>query len=232
MTTDLTYILKNRILILDGAMGTMIQRYKLAEEDYRGERFATVTKLQKGNNDLLCLTRPDVIEAIHREYLEAGADIIETNSFNGTSISMEDYGMESYVKEINMEAARIARRAADEYTKKNPEKPRFVAGSMGPTNKTASISPKVENPIFRAVTFDDLRISYKEQVEGLIEGGVDILLVETIFDTLNAKAALFAIEEVKKERGLDIPVMISVTLSDKGGRTLSGANDRCFLGIC
>lgn len=229
MTTDLTYILKNRILILDGAMGTMIQRYKLAEEDYRGERFANVTKLQKGNNDLLCLTRPDVIEAIHREYLEAGADIIETNSFNGTSISMEDYGMESYVKEINMEAARIARRAADEYTKKNPEKPRFVAGSMGPTNKTASISPKVENPIFRAVTFDDLRISYKEQVEGLIEGGVDILLVETIFDTLNAKAALFAIEEVKKERGLDIPVMISVTLSDKGGRTLSGQTIGAFL---
>ena len=229
MNNKLHNILKDRILILDGAMGTMIQRYKLTEEDYRGARFADVERLQKGNNDLLCLTQPQIIEAIHREYLEAGVDIIETNSFNGTSISMEDYGMESLVKEINIEAARIARRAADDYNKKNPDKPRFVAGAMGPTNKTASISPKVENPIFRAVTFDDLRISYKEQVEGLVEGGVDILLVETIFDTLNAKAALFAIEEVKKGRGLDIPVMISVTLSDKGGRTLSGQTIGAFL---
>lgn len=229
MKDKISNILKNRILILDGAMGTMIQRYKLTEEDFRGERFKDSPKLLKGNNDLLCLTRPDVIEAIHREYLEAGADIIETNSFNGTSISMEDYGMEALTKEINIEAAKIARRAADEYNKKTPDKPRFVAGAMGPTNKTASISPKVENPIFRAVTFDDLKISYKEQVEGLVEGGVDILLVETIFDTLNAKAALFAIEEVKKERGLDIPVMISVTLSDKGGRTLSGQTIGAFL---
>lgn len=229
MNNKIHNILKDRILILDGAMGTMIQRYKLTEEDYRGTRFANVERLQKGNNDLLCLTQPQIIEAIHRQYLEAGADIIETNSFNGTSISMEDYGMESLVKEINTEAARIARRAADDYNKKNPDKPRFVAGAMGPTNKTASISPKVENPIFRAVTFDDLRISYKEQVEGLVDGGVDILLVETIFDTLNAKAALFAIEEVKKERNLDIPVMISVTLSDKGGRTLSGQTIGAFL---
>lgn len=225
----LTEILKHRVLILDGAMGTMIQRYKLVEEDYRGERFKDVDKLQKGNNDLLCLTRPDVISAIHREYLEAGADIIETNSFNGTSISMEDYGMESVVREINIAAARLARAAADEYTAKTPEKPRFVAGAMGPTNKTASISPKVENPMFRAVTFDDLRIAYKEQAEGLIEGGADLLLVETIFDTLNAKAALFAIEEVKREQGLDIPVMISVTLADKGGRTLSGQTIGAFL---
>lgn len=229
MKNKIQNILQNRILILDGAMGTMIQRYKLTEEDYRGEQFANVERLQKGNNDLLCLTRPDIIAAIHREYLEAGADIIETNSFNGTSISMEDYGMEAVVREINIEAARLARAVADEYTQKNPDKPRFVAGAMGPTNKTASISPKVENPIFRAVTFDDLRLSYKEQVEGLIEGGVDILLVETIFDTLNAKAALFAIEEVKKERGLDIPIMISVTLSDKGGRTLSGQTVGAFL---
>lgn len=225
----LTEILKHRVLILDGAMGTMIQRYKLVEEDYRGNRFKDVDKLQKGNNDLLCLTRPDVISAIHREYLEAGADIIETNSFNGTSISMEDYGMESVVREINIAAARLARAAADEYTAKTPDKPRFVAGSMGPTNKTASISPKVENPMFRAVTFDDLRIAYKEQAEGLIEGGADLLLVETIFDTLNAKAALFAIEEVKREQGLDIPVMISVTLADKGGRTLSGQTIGAFL---
>lgn len=227
--TKLIDILKKRILILDGAMGTMIQRYKLTEEDFRGERFKNVEKLQKGNNDLLCLTRPDVIEAIHKEYLDAGADIIETNSFNSTSISMEDYGMESVVKEINREAAKIARRAADKYSLKTPDKPRFVAGSMGPTNKTASISPKVENPIFRAVTFDDLRIAYKEQAEGLIEGGADLLLVETIFDTLNAKAALFAIEEVKKERGIDIPIMISVTLADKGGRTLSGQTIGAFL---
>ena len=229
MDSKLTEILKHRILILDGAMGTMIQRYKLTEEDYRGERFKDVERLQKGNNDLLCLTQPQIIEAIHKEYLEAGADIIETNSFNSTSISMEDYGMESMVREINREAAKLARQAADEYTEKTPDKPRFVAGSMGPTNKTASISPKVENPIFRAVTFDDLRRAYKEQAEGLVEGGIDVFLVETIFDTLNAKAALFAIEEVKREQGVDIPVMISVTLADKGGRTLSGQTVGAFL---
>lgn len=222
-------ILKNRILILDGAMGTMIQRYKLKEEDFRGERFKDTTILLKGNNDLLSLTRPDIIEAIHKEYLEVGADIIETNSFNANSISMEDYDMSRLAKEINVAAARIARKAADDYTKQNPSKPRFVAGSIGPTNKTASMSPKVENPIYRAVTFDDLHDAYKEQIEGLIDGGVDLLLIETIFDTLNAKAALFAAEEVRKERNVDVPIMISVTLSDKAGRTLSGQTIGAFL---
>lgn len=222
-------ILKERILILDGAMGTMIQRYKLTEEDFRGERFKDFNVLLKGNNDLLCLTRPDVIETIHREYLEVGTDIIETNTFNTNSISMEDYNMSDLVKEINIAAAKLARKAADDYTKQNPDKPRFVAGSIGPTNKTASMSPKVENPIFRAVTFDDLRFAYKEQIEGLVDGGVDLLLIETIFDTLNAKAALFAAEEVRKERKVDLPIMISVTLSDKGGRTLSGQTIGGFL---
>lgn len=222
-------ILKERILILDGAMGTMIQRYKLTEEDFRGERFKDFNVLLKGNNDLLCLTRPDVIETIHREYLEVGTDIIETNTFNANSISMEDYNMSDLVKEINIAAAKLARKAADDYTKQNPNKPRFVAGSIGPTNKTASMSPKVENPIFRAVTFDDLRFAYKEQIEGLVGGGVDLLLIETIFDTLNAKAALFAAEEVRKERKVDLPIMISVTLSDKGGRTLSGQTIGGFL---
>ncbi len=229
MTNKITEILKQRILILDGAMGTMIQRYKLQEEDYRGERFKDVKKPQKGNNDLLSLTQPEIIKTIHRQYLEAGADIIETNSFNGTTISMEDYGMEDIVKEMNCQAAKIAREVADEYNKKTPDKPRFVAGAMGPTNRTASISPKVENPMFRAVTFDDLVLAYRQQVEGLIEGGVDLFLVETIFDTLNAKAALFAIEEVRKEKGLDLPIMISVTLTDKAGRTLSGQTIGAFL---
>ena len=222
-------LLKEKILILDGAMGTMIQRYKLTEEDFRGNRFADSTILLKGNNDLLSLTRPDIIEAIHREYLEVGTDIIETNTFNANAISLEDYDMTHLVKEINIEAAKIARKAADHYTNLNPEKPRFVAGSIGPTNKTASMSPKVENPIFRAVIFDDLRIAYTEQIEGLLEGGVDLLLIETIFDTLNAKAALFAADEVRKAQYIDIPIMISVTLSDKGGRTLSGQTLEAFL---
>lgn len=225
----ITDILKERILVLDGAMGTMIQRYKLKEEDFRGERFKDSKILLKGNNDLLCLTRPDVIEAIHREYLEAGADIIETNTFNANAISMEDYDMASIVKEINIEAVRIARKAADDFIHQTPDKPRFVAGSIGPTNKTASMSPKVEDPIFRAVTFDDLYLTYKEQIEALIEGGVDLLLIETIFDTLNAKAALFAANEVRKEKGINIPIMISVTLSDKGGRTLSGQTIGAFV---
>jgi len=222
-------ILKNRILILDGAMGTMIQRYKLTEDDFRGERFKDSTILLKGNNDLLSLTRPDVIEAIHREYLDVGTDIIETNTFNANAISMEDYNMSELSKEINIAAAKLARKAADDYTKQNPDKPRFVAGSIGPTNKTASMSPKVENPIFRAVTFDDLYFAYKEQIEGLVDGGVDLLLIETIFDTLNAKAALFAADEVRKERNVELPIMISVTLSDKGGRTLSGQTIGGFL---
>lgn len=229
MKTNIKNILKQRILILDGAMGSLIQKYKLTEEDFRGERFKDVTILQKGNNDLLCLTQPAIIETIHREYLEVGVDIIETNTFNANSISMEDYDMAPLVKEINKAAAEIARKAADEYTAKNTDKPRFVAGSIGPTNKTASMSPKVENPIYRAVTFDDLYKAYKEQIEGLVDGGVDLLLVETIFDTLNAKAALFAADEVRKERNIDLPIMISVTLSDKGGRTLSGQTIGAFV---
>lgn len=224
-------ILSKRILILDGAMGTMIQRYKLTEEDYRGERFKDSVILQKGNNDLLCLTQPEIIEAIHREYLEVGTDIIETNTFNAQAISMEDYGMQdsALVREINIEAAHIARKVANEYTQRNPDKPRFVAGSVGPTNKTASMSPRVEEPMYRAVTFDDLHKAYKEQIDALAEGGVDLLLIETIFDTLNAKAALFAADEVRKERNLELPIMISVTLSDKGGRTLSGQTIGGFL---
>ncbi|WP_165021310.1 methionine synthase [Dysgonomonas sp. ZJ279] len=222
-------ILKERILILDGAMGTMIQRYQLVEEDFRGERFKDSATLLKGNNDLLCLTRPDVIETIHREYLDAGADIIETNTFNATSISLDDYHMAHLVREINVAAAKLARKAANDYTNKNPDKPRFVAGSIGPTNKTASMSPKVENPIYRAVTFDDLHQAYKEQIEGLVDGGVDLLLIETIFDTLNAKAALFAADEVRKDRNIDLPIMISVTLTDRGGRTLSGQTIGGFL---
>ncbi|SHE55486.1 methionine synthase [Dysgonomonas macrotermitis] len=222
-------ILKQRILILDGAMGSLIQQYKLQEEDFRGERFKDTVILQKGNNDLLCLTRPDVIEAIHNKYLEAGADIIETNSFNATAISMEDYGMQDLVYEVNVAAAQLAKKAADKYTALNPDKPRFVAGSIGPTNKTASMSPRVEDPMYRAVTFDDMHRVYKEQIEGLVDGGVDLLLIETIFDTLNAKAALFAAEEVRKEKGVDVPIMISVTLSDKGGRTLSGQTIGAFL---
>ncbi|MDH6354808.1 5-methyltetrahydrofolate--homocysteine methyltransferase [Dysgonomonas sp. PH5-45] len=229
MKHNIREILNERILILDGAMGSLIQEYKLSEEDFRGERFKDVVILQKGNNDLLCLTRPDVIEAIHVKYLDAGADIIETNSFNANAISLEDYDMVPLAKEINIAAARIARQAADRYTAQNPGKPRFVAGSIGPTNKTTSMSPRVEDPMYRAVNYDDMRHAYKEQIEGLIEGGVDLLLVETIFDTLNAKAALFAAEEVMAERGIDIPVMISVTLSDKAGRTLSGQTIGAFL---
>lgn len=210
-------------------MGSLIQEYKLTEEDFRAERFKDAVILQKGNNDLLSLTRPDIIEAIHKRYLEAGADIIETNTFNANAISLEDYGMAFLTKEINCESARLAKRIANEYTLKNPDKPRFVAGSIGPTNKTASMSPRVEDPIYRAVTFDDMYRIYKEQIEGLVDGGVDLLLVETIFDTLNAKAALFAVDEVRKERNVDIPVIISVTLSDKGGRTLSGQTIGGFL---
>lgn len=222
-------ILKERILILDGAMGSLIQGFKLTEEDFRGERFKDVTILQKGNNDLLSITRPDIIENIHRQYLDAGADIIETNTFNAQAISLEDYDMVDLSYEINVAAAKLARKISDEYTKQNPDKPRFVAGSIGPTNKTTSMSPKVEDPMYRAVSFDDMYRAYKEQIEGLVDGGVDVVLIETIFDTLNAKAALFAAEEVRKERNIDLPIMISVTLSDKGGRTLSGQTIGAFL---
>ena len=221
--------LDHRILVLDGAMGTMIQRYKLAEADYRGERFAQWNSLVKGNNDLLVLTQPDIIKAIHSEYLEAGADIIETNTFNAQTISMDDYGMGSLVREINLAGARLARQAADEFTAKNPTKPRFVAGAVGPTNKTASMSPDVNNPAFRAVSFDDLVVAYKEQILALIEGGVDALLIETIFDTLNAKAAIFAAEEAMAELDKRVEIMLSATVADKSGRTLSGQTIRAFL---
>ena len=221
--------IKNRILVLDGAMGTMLQRYNFSEEDFRGERFKDFPHSLKGNNDLLSLTQPKAIRDIHAQYFEAGADIVETNTFSGTTIGMADYHLEDIVYELNFQSAKIAREVADEFTAKNPEKPRFVAGSIGPTNRTASMSPDVNDPGFRAVTFDDLRIAYKQQVEALIDGGVDLLLVETIFDTLNAKAALFAIEEVKDERKIDIPIMVSGTITDASGRTLSGQTVEAFL---
>ncbi|MFL9843033.1 homocysteine S-methyltransferase family protein [Flavobacterium rhizosphaerae] len=222
-------VLAKRILVLDGAMGTMLQRYNFTEEDYRGERFKDFPHPLKGNNDLLSLTQPEAIKEVHRKYFAAGADIVETNTFSGTTIGMADYHMEDLVYELNYESARLAREAADEFTAANPDKPRFVAGSIGPTNRTASMSPDVNDPGYRAVTFDDLRIAYKEQVKALIEGGSDILLVETIFDTLNAKAALFAIEEVKEELGVDTPIMVSGTITDASGRTLSGQTVEAFL---
>jgi len=229
MKKQIEVILKERIMILDGAMGTMIQAYKFEEEDYRGERFKDYEVLLKGNNDLLTLTQPEAIKEIHRKYFEAGADIIETNTFSGTTIAMADYAMEDLVYELNYESARIAKEVALEFTAKEPHKPRFVAGSMGPTNKTASMSPDVNDPGFRAVTFEELRKAYKQQGEALLDGGVDILLVETVFDTLNAKAALFAIEEIKDERGIDIAVMLSGTITDASGRTLSGQTAEAFL---
>lgn len=222
-------VIKKRILVLDGAMGTMLQRYKFTEADFRGDRFKDYPTALKGNNDLLSLTQPNAIAEVHRKYFEAGADIVETNTFSGTTIAMADYDMEDLVYELNFESAKIAKYVATEFTNKNPEKPRFVAGSIGPTNRTASLSPDVNRPEFRAVTFDELRIAYKQQVEALIDGGVDLLLVETIFDTLNAKAALFAIEEVKEEQNIDIPIMVSGTITDASGRTLSGQTVEAFL---
>ena len=200
----------------------MIQRYKLGEADFRGEQFKEFPRDLKGNSDLLVITRPDVIGAIHREYLAAGADIIETNTFTATSIAQADYGLESMVRDINLAGARVAKDAADEWTKKTPDRPRFVAGSIGPLNRTLSISPDVNDPSFRAVTFDQVREGYEEQVRALIDGGVDILLLETIFDTLNAKAGIVAIENVFEEKGVRLPLMISVTITDRSGRTLSG----------
>lgn len=225
----LNKILQERILVLDGAMGTMLQRYRLTEEDFRGERFKNHHKLLKGNNDLLVLTQPEIVADVHRSYLAVGADIIETNTFNSTRISQADYDTQDLVKELNIKAAKLARKVCDEFTQKNPLKPRFVAGSIGPTNRTTSLSPDVSNPAYRAVTFDDLVVAYKEQVEGLIEGGADILLVETIFDTLNAKAALFAIDEVFLKKGFRLPVMVSGTITDASGRTLSGQTLSAFL---
>lgn len=222
-------LLKERILVLDGAMGTMIQRYKLEEDDFRGERFKNHPHPLKGNNDLLSLTRPDVIKAIHREYLEAGADILETNTFSGTWIAQADYHLEDAVYDINFYSARIAREAADEFTAKDPSRPRFVAGAMGPTNKVASLSPDVNNPGYRAITFDELAAAYKQQAGALLDGGVDILLLETITDTLNTKAALFSIQELFEERGIEVPIMVSGTITDQSGRTLSGQTTEAFL---
>lgn len=229
MKTSISQLVSERILILDGAMGTMIQQYNLQEDDFRGERFSTIPGQLKGNNDLLCLTRPDVIQDIHRKYLEAGADIIETNTFSSTVVSMADYHVEEYVREMNLEAVRIAREIADEYTAKNPAKPRFVAGSVGPTNKTCSMSPDVNNPAFRALSYDELATAYQQQMEALLEGGVDAILIETIFDTLNAKAAIYAAEKAMQTVGVVVPIMLSVTVSDIGGRTLSGQTLDAFL---
>lgn len=221
--------LQERILVLDGAMGTMLQRYKFTEADFRGERFKDYPTPLQGNNDLLSLTQPEAIKTIHAKYFEAGADIVETNTFSGTTIAMADYQMEDLVYELNFQSAKLAREVADAFTKREPNKPRFVAGSIGPTNRTASMSPDVNDPGYRAVTFDELHLAYKQQVEALMDGGVDLLLVETVFDTLNAKAALFAIEEVKEERNIDIPIMLSGTITDASGRTLSGQTAEAFL---
>jgi 5-methyltetrahydrofolate--homocysteine methyltransferase len=219
-------LLAQRILIIDGAMGTMIQRHKLEEEDYRGERFADWASDLKGNNDLLVLTQPQIIQGIHEAYLDAGADIIETNSFNGTRVSMSDYHMEDLVPEINREAARLARAACDKYS--TPDKPRFVAGVLGPTSRTCSISPNVNDPAFRNITFDELKENYIEATHALIEGGADILLIETVFDTLNCKAAIFAVKEVFKQIGYELPLMISGTITDASGRTLTGQTAEAF----
>ena len=219
--------LDRRVLVLDGALGTMIQQYNLAESDFRGNLFGDVSQQIKGDNDVLNLTRPDVIAEIHEKYLKAGADIIETNTFNATSVSQADYGMQTHVREMNLAGARLARKLADSYS--TPEKPRFVAGSVGPTNKTCSMSPDVNDPAFRSLTFTDLQQAYTEQMTALIEGGVDVLLIETIFDTLNAKAAIFAAEKAMKAMGKKVPLMLSVTVSDVGGRTLSGQTLDAFL---
>lgn len=221
--------LQERILIIDGAMGTMIQRHKLEEEDYRGERFKDWASDLKGNNDLLCLTQPAIIEGIHRQYLEAGADIIETNTFNAQVISMADYHMEALAYEINVAAAAIAKKAAADFTARNPEKPRFVAGAIGPMNKTLSLSPDVNNPGFRAVSFDEVADAYYEQIKGLVDGGADLLLIETIFDTLNAKAAIYAIKKYfRDQKKPELPILISGTITDASGRTLSGQTLEAF----
>lgn len=225
MKNSITSILRERILVLDGAMGTMIQRHELEEFDFRKGAFEQHTKPLKGNNDLLSITRPEIIKDIHRAYFDAGADIVETNTFSGTSIAQADYDLEHTVFDINYLSAKIAKEVANEYT----DKPRFVAGSIGPTNRTASISPDVNDPGYRAVNFDDLRLAYREQVSALIKGGVDLLLVETVFDTLNAKAALFAIQEIFREESIELPIMVSGTITDQSGRTLTGQTTEAFL---
>jgi 5-methyltetrahydrofolate--homocysteine methyltransferase len=221
--------LKNRILILDGAMGTILQQYKFVEEDFQGSIFKNWKIPLKGNYDVLSITKPEVIEKVHEDYLLAGADIIETNTFSANAISMSDYELQDYVYELNFQSAKIARKIADKYSQLTPHKKRFVAGSIGPTNKTASLSPEVNNPAYRAITFDELRNAYKNQAIALIDGGVDVLLVETVFDTLNAKAALFAIDEINETRSLKIPIMLSGTITDASGRTLSGQTAEAFL---
>ena len=226
---DIKKILQNRILVLDGAMGTMLQQNNFSEADFRSEQFKNFQFPLKGNNDLLSITQPEAVKAVHYQYFEAGADIVETNTFSSTTIGMADYHLEDFVYELNYQSAKIAKEVATEFTKQNPKKPRFVAGAIGPTNRTASMSPDVNNPAYRAITFDELKTAYKQQVEALIDGGCDILLVETIFDTLNAKAALFAIEEVKENRQINIPVMVSGTITDASGRTLSGQTVEAFL---
>lgn len=226
---DIKDIVKKKILVLDGAMGSLIQTYKLEEEDFRGERFKDHSHPLKGNNDLLALVRPDILKEIHCLYLDAGADILETNTFSGTTIAQADYALEDAVYDINFHSAKVAKEAADEFTAKNPDKPRYVAGSIGPTNRTLSISPDVNDPGFRAVTWDEVVVAYKEQTAALIDGGVDVLLVETVFDTLNAKACLFAIDEVFEEKGVNIPIMVSGTITDASGRTLSGQTAEAFL---
>ena len=229
MNKTIKDILKEKILILDGAMGTMIQRHKLNEDDFRKGWFENHEQPLKGNNDLLSLTRPDIIKDIHKEYFNAGADIVETNTFSGTSIAQADYSLEKYAYDINYYGAKIAAEVASEFTERQPDKPRYVAGSIGPTNRTSSISPDVNDPGFRNVTFDELNFSYKEQIRGLIDGGCDLLLIETIFDTLNAKAALFAVQEIFKELNISLPVMISGTITDASGRTLTGQTTEAFL---
>jgi len=230
--TLLESLLKQRILVLDGAMGTMIQRLKFTEADFRGERFASHSKDLRGNSDVLVLTQPDAIAGIHHQYLEAGSDIIETNTFNGTSLVQSDYGLESLAYELNVAASRLARAATDEWTRRTPDQPRFVAGSIGPMNRTLSISPDVNNPALRASTFDEVKNAFKEQMGGLIDGGCDLLLLETIFDSLNAKAALVGLDELYEERGTPdaerVPLMISVTVTDRSGRTLSGQTIDAF----
>ncbi|BDC99881.1 homocysteine S-methyltransferase family protein [Persicobacter psychrovividus] len=226
---SITDLLKDRILILDGAMGTMIQRHTLEEEDFRGTRFKDHPCPLKGNNDLLSITRPEIIKDIHRAYLEAGADIVETNTFSGTWIAQADYQLEDAVYDINFESARLAKEACEEYTAKDPNRPRFVAGSVGPTNRTASMSPDVNDPGYRAITYDQLVEAYQAQVEALIDGGADIILVETVFDTLNAKAALFAVEQAYEAKNVRLPIMVSGTITDASGRTLSGQTAEAFL---
>jgi len=229
MNYNIKDILKERILIIDGAMGTMIQRHKLEESDYRGARFTNWHKDVKGNNDLLSITQPDIIIGIHKQYLDAGADIIETNTFSSTTIAQADYDMQELAYELNVASAKCARVAADEYTAQNPAKPRFVAGAIGPLNKTLSLSPDVNNPGYRAVTFDEVVIAYEEQIKGLVDGGADILLVETIFDTLNAKAAIYAIKDFFRKNNIpELPIMISGTITDASGRTLSGQTLEAF----